>query len=72
MFGGAQNTRNPAAGKDEKNTFYDFYFKANERDATADKPGFSIGLTSEFKKTRYSEAHMIEIWDRLVNSLCYK
>ncbi|MDU7840757.1 MAG: T6SS immunity protein Tli4 family protein [Pantoea sp.] len=50
LFGGIQNTRNPAAGKDEKNTFYDFYFKANERDATAAKPKFSIELTSEFKK----------------------
>ncbi|MGG6124880.1 T6SS immunity protein Tli4 family protein, partial [Pantoea allii] len=28
--------------------------------------------TSEYKKTRYSEAQMIEIWDRLVNSLRYK
>ncbi|MGC0854168.1 T6SS immunity protein Tli4 family protein, partial [Pantoea agglomerans] len=27
---------------------------------------------SEYKKTRYSEAQMIEIWDRLVNSLRYK
>ena len=59
-------------GKDEKNTFYDFDFKANERDATADKPRFGIGLTSEYKKMRYSEAQMIEIWDRLVNSLRYK
>ncbi|MFK8927444.1 T6SS immunity protein Tli4 family protein [Enterobacter sp. 04-C-01-SI_S15] len=72
LFGGTQTIRNPALGQDEKNTFYDFDFKANERDATADKPKFSIGLTSEYKKTRYSEAQMIEIWDRLVNSLRYK
>lgn len=72
LFGGTQTTRNSATGKDEQNTFYDFDFKANERDATPDKPRFSIGLTSEYKKTRYSEAQMIEIWDRLVNSLRYK
>ncbi|MGG5839276.1 T6SS immunity protein Tli4 family protein [Huaxiibacter chinensis] len=72
LFGGTQTIKNPATGKDEKNTFYDFDFKANERDATADKPRFGIGLTSEYKKTRYSEAQMIEIWDRLVNSLRYK
>ncbi|MBT0723290.1 hypothetical protein HH682_02290 [Rosenbergiella sp. S61] len=59
-------------GKDEKNTFYDFDFNANERDATPDKPKISIGLTSEYKVTRYSEAQMIDIWDRLVNSLRYK
>ena len=72
LFGGTQTIRNLALGQDEENTFYDFNFKANERDATADKPKFSIGLTSEYKKTRYSEAQMIEIWDRLVNSLRYK
>ncbi|WP_225760734.1 T6SS immunity protein Tli4 family protein [Citrobacter sp. Marseille-Q3906] len=72
LFGGTQIIRNPTTGKDEKNTFYDFDFKANERDATAEKPRFGIGLTSEYKKTRYNEAEMIEIWDRLVNSLRYK
>nr|WP_308168630.1 T6SS immunity protein Tli4 family protein [Cedecea davisae] len=72
LFGGTQTIRNPATGKDEKNTFYNFDFKANESDATADKPRFGIGLTSEYKQTRYSEAQMIEIWDRLVNPLRYK
>lgn len=72
LFGGIRTIRNPATGQDEKTTFYDFDFKANERDATADKPRFGIGLTSEYKKTRYSEEQMIEIWDRLVNSLRYK
>ncbi|WP_267371908.1 MULTISPECIES: T6SS immunity protein Tli4 family protein, partial [unclassified Pantoea] len=72
LFGGTQTLRDTVTGKDEKNTFYDFDFKANERNATAEKPKFSIGLTSEYKKTRYSEAQMIDIWDRLVNSLRYK
>jgi len=51
---------------------YNFMLYANERDATPDKPNLNIGLGSEYKKTRYSEAQMIEIWDRLVNSLRYK
>ncbi|KGA39151.1 T6SS immunity protein Tli4 family protein [Pectobacterium odoriferum] len=72
LFGGTQTIRNRITGKDEKNTFYDFDFYANERDATPDKPKLKIGITSEYKKTRYSEAQMIEIWDRLVNSLRYK
>ncbi|WP_297203290.1 T6SS immunity protein Tli4 family protein [uncultured Pluralibacter sp.] len=72
LFGGTQTIRSESTGKDEENTFYDFDFKANERDATSYKPKISIGLTSEYKKTRYSEAQMIEIWDRLVNSLRYE
>ncbi|WP_421672769.1 T6SS immunity protein Tli4 family protein [Raoultella terrigena] len=72
LFGGTQTIRNFATGKDEKNTFYNFMLYANERDATSDKPNLNIGFGSEYKKTRYSEAQMIEIWDRLVNSLRYK
>ena len=72
LFGGNQIIRNSESGVDEQNKFYDFIFKANERDATTDKPKFSIGITSEYKKTRYSESQMIETWDRLVNSLRYK
>ncbi|TPE10094.1 hypothetical protein FJP62_21635 [Pantoea vagans] len=72
LFGGTQTLKDTVTGENERNKFYDFEFKANERDATAEKPKFSIGLTSEYKKTRYSEAQMIDIWDRLVNSLRYK
>ncbi|WIF57838.1 T6SS immunity protein Tli4 family protein [Atlantibacter hermannii] len=72
LFGGMQTIRNTVTGVDEKNTFYNFMLYANERDATPDKPNLNIGLGSEYKKTRYSEAQMIEIWDRLVNSLRYK
>ncbi|WP_052510509.1 T6SS immunity protein Tli4 family protein [Pectobacterium odoriferum] len=72
LFGGTQTTRNRVTGKDEKNTFYNFILYANERDGTPDKPYLNIELGSEYKKTRYSEAQMIEIWDRLVNSLRYK
>ncbi|MBT0729868.1 T6SS immunity protein Tli4 family protein [Rosenbergiella nectarea] len=72
LFGGIQTIRNSKTEKDEKNTFYNFMLYANQRDATPEKPNLNIGFTSEYKKTRYSEAQMIEIWDRLVNSLRYK
>ena len=72
LFGGTQTLRNAVTDEDEKTTFYDFDFYANERDATPEKPNLNIGLSSEYKKTRYSEAQMIEIWDRLVNSLRYR
>ncbi|MCP2229832.1 hypothetical protein J2Y91_000157 [Erwinia aphidicola] len=72
LFGGTQDLRNEQTNEDEKITVYDFDLYANERDATPEKPNFYIGLSSEYKKMRYSEAQMIEIWDRLVNSLRYK
>ena len=51
---------------------YEFDLYANEADATSAKPWLTIGINNFDKKTRYSEAQMIEIWDRLVNSLRYK
>lgn len=72
LFGGNQTLRNEETNEDEKSTFYNFILSANERDATPEKPHLNIGLSSEYKKTRYSEAQMIEIWDRLVSSLRYK
>ncbi|WP_455816393.1 T6SS immunity protein Tli4 family protein [Pseudomonas cerasi] len=72
LFGGEQTVRDAVTNKDEKSIFYDFMLYANERDATPEKPNLIIGISSEYLKTRYSEAQMIEIWDRLVNSLRYK
>ncbi|MDL4386237.1 T6SS immunity protein Tli4 family protein [Citrobacter braakii] len=54
------------------NPLYEFDLYANEADATPAKPWLTIGINNFYKKTRYSEAQMIEIWDRLVNSLRYK
>ncbi|MCP2233601.1 MULTISPECIES: T6SS immunity protein Tli4 family protein [Erwinia] len=51
---------------------YEFDLYANEADASPDKPWLTIGIANESLKTQYSEAQMIEIWDRLVNSLRYK
>ncbi|MEY1421919.1 T6SS immunity protein Tli4 family protein, partial [Providencia vermicola] len=31
-----------------------------------------LGLNSKYKQTRYSEAQMVEIWDRIIGSLRYK
>ncbi|MEI2684746.1 T6SS immunity protein Tli4 family protein [Erwinia aphidicola] len=72
LFGGNQTITDPVTNEDEKNTFYRFMLNANERDATPEKPSINISLSSEYLKTQYSEAQMIEIWDRLVNSLRYK
>ncbi len=51
---------------------YEFDLYANEADATPAQPWLNMGMNNYYKKTRYSEAKMIEIWDRLVNSLRYK
>nr|ELR5148877.1 hypothetical protein [Providencia rettgeri] len=51
---------------------YDFTLYANEAVATAWKPLIKLGLNSKYKQTRYSEAQMVEIWDRIVGSLRYK
>ncbi|CAX57945.1 conserved uncharacterized protein [Erwinia billingiae Eb661] len=72
LFGGKQTLRNEQTKEDDKITFYDFDLYANERDATPEKPNLNIGLSSEYLKTRYSEAQMIEVWDRLVNSLRFR
>nr|ELR5036080.1 hypothetical protein [Providencia stuartii] len=36
------------------------------------KPLIKLGLNSKYKQTRYSEAQMVEIWDRIIGSLRYK
>lgn len=51
---------------------YDFTLYANEAVATTFKPLVTIALDSQYKQTRYSEQQMIDIWDRIVNSLRYK
>ncbi|WER21290.1 T6SS immunity protein Tli4 family protein [Providencia stuartii] len=51
---------------------YDFTLYANEAVATVWKPLIKLGLNSKYKQTRYSEAQMVEIWDRIIGSLRYK
>jgi len=51
---------------------YKFNLYANEDIASLQHPWFTIGFNSQYKQTRYSEAQMVEIWDRIVSSLRYK
>ena len=51
---------------------YDFLLYANEAVASNSKPLVKLEIDSQYKQTRYSEAQMIEIWDRIVSSLRYK
>jgi len=66
LFNGVQDNRQKML------QVYDFTLYANEAVATASKPRVTIGLDSKYKYTRYSEAQMVEIWDRIVGSLRYK
>ncbi|MBG5919985.1 T6SS immunity protein Tli4 family protein [Providencia stuartii] len=52
--------------------YYDFQFFANEATATNIIPKLDIGIHNQNKFTSYSDAQMVEIWDRIVGSLRYK
>ncbi|WET15841.1 T6SS immunity protein Tli4 family protein [Yersinia intermedia] len=69
---GKQKIEDTVTREDEVIPAYDFTFYANEAGATSNKPWLTIGISNDDIKTSYSEAQMIEIWDRLVNSLRYK
>ncbi|WP_338658891.1 T6SS immunity protein Tli4 family protein [Yersinia intermedia] len=69
---GKQKFEDTVTREDEVIPTYDFTFYANEAGATSNKPWLTIGISNDDIKTSYSEAQMIEIWDRLVNSLRYK
>ena len=51
---------------------YNFDFYANEANSTPTNPWLYIVLNSEYRQTSYSEAQMVEIWDRIISSLRYK
>lgn len=52
--------------------YYDFQFFANEATATDAMPKLDIGMHNQNKFTSYSDAQMVEIWDRIIGSLRYK
>ncbi|GAB1438565.1 hypothetical protein MASR2M36_13180 [Providencia sp.] len=52
--------------------YYDFWFFANEEVATPKQPQVYIAMNNVNKFTSYSDAQMVEIWDRIVGSLRYK
>ncbi|CAX57946.1 uncharacterized protein EbC_04150 [Erwinia billingiae Eb661] len=72
LSGGTQTITNSEARENVMFPTYDFDLYAHEADAIPDKPWLTMGIGNESLKTRYSEAQMVEIWDRLVNSLRYK
>ena len=52
--------------------YYDFWFFANEATSTEMTPLLHIGMNNRNKFSSYSDAQMVEIWDRIVGSLRYK
>ncbi|MEX6004864.1 T6SS immunity protein Tli4 family protein [Providencia vermicola] len=58
----------------EKNNLqvYDFFLIGNEMIASKIKPIVKLEIDSQYLQTRYSEAQMVEIWDRIIGSLRYK
>ncbi|WP_241578510.1 T6SS immunity protein Tli4 family protein [Rosenbergiella nectarea] len=66
LFDGTKNY------KQKTQQVYDFILYANESVASTSKLLATIGLNSKRKQTRYSEAQMVEIWDRVIGSLRYK
>ncbi|MGL5952415.1 MAG: T6SS immunity protein Tli4 family protein [Providencia rustigianii] len=51
---------------------YNFILFANESIASYQQPWLSFGMDNNSKKSRYNQAQMVEIWDRIVGSLRYK
>ena len=72
LFGGKQNITNEKTSQNETVDIYDFMLFANEEIASPSHPWLSVGLNSEYKHTSYSQAQMIEIWDKLVSTLRYR
>ncbi|ENR5391957.1 hypothetical protein ACEWIT_001708 [Providencia rettgeri] len=52
--------------------YYNFLFFANETKGTLSIPKVEIVINNINKFSTYSEAEMVEIWDRIVGSLRYK
>jgi len=52
--------------------YYDFWFFANEATSTEMTPLLHVGMNNRNKFSSYSDAQMVEIWDRIIGSLRYK
>ncbi|WP_193216303.1 T6SS immunity protein Tli4 family protein, partial [Buttiauxella massiliensis] len=67
-----------SAGMQESNSIkgkfpaYDFTLYANETIASPTKPWLSVEFGNTDKLSRYSEAEMVEIWDKLVSTIRYR
>ncbi|EKT64476.1 T6SS immunity protein Tli4 family protein, partial [Providencia burhodogranariea] len=52
--------------------YYQFWLYANQETATLTTPRVLVKLNNVNRFTTYSDAQMVEIWDRIVNSLRYR
>lgn len=59
-------------GQGEPFPSYNFILFANESIASYQQPWLSFGMNNNSKNSQYSQAQMVEIWDRIINSLRYK
>ncbi|EFB71837.1 MULTISPECIES: T6SS immunity protein Tli4 family protein [Providencia] len=58
--------------KQEDTNMFEFILYSNEMIADSQKPLLYIGLNNADKNTQYSQWQLVEVWDRIVNSLRYK
>ena len=58
--------------QDEVIPSYHFILFANESVASYQQPWLTFGMNNASKKSRYNQAQMVEIWDRIVGSLRYR
>ncbi|VFS53622.1 Uncharacterised protein [Moellerella wisconsensis] len=73
LMAGQQDVYNEKENKVESGfPYYYFLLKANQGTSSFEKPFLSMTLFNDNKKTTYSDAQMVEIWDRIVGSLRYK
>lgn len=69
LFRGVQSLSDEG---DKTAPLYSFILFSNESIAAPNKPWTNVELSSIYKNTRYSEAQMVEIWDKLVSTIRYR
>ncbi|GAB1438566.1 hypothetical protein MASR2M36_13190 [Providencia sp.] len=69
---GRQKVYNEENNEESGFPYYSFLLKVNQGTSSFAKPFLSITLFNNNKETSYSDAEMVEIWDRIVGSLRYK
>ncbi|MTC14562.1 T6SS immunity protein Tli4 family protein [Providencia alcalifaciens] len=69
---GRQKIYNKENNEESGFPYYSFLLKVNQGTSSFAKPFLSITLFNNDKETTYSDAEMVEIWDRIVGSLRYK
>lgn len=69
---GRQKVYNKENNEESGFPYYSFLLKVNQGTSSFSKPFLSITLFNNDKETIYSDAEMVEIWDRIISSLRYK